>query len=111
MMLVRVRGVTYPSVRQAAQSLNVTENAVYSALFRGRIEVLGLANTQKKPVAVEGLFFPSIACAARKLGLSEKYLCRVIATDSVTGMKRFRAAAAAYKQSIENTINALEAKP
>ena len=110
MMLIKVRGVTYPSVRQAAQSLNVTDNAVYSALFRGRIEVLGLANTQKKPVEVEGLLFPSIASAARKLGLSEKYLCRVIATDSVTGMKRFRAAAVAYKQSIGNTTDPSELK-
>ena len=110
-MLIKVRGVTYPSVRHAAQSLNVTENAVYSALFRGRIEVLGLANTQKKPVEVEGLLFPSIACAARKLGLSEKYLCRVIATESITGMKRFHAAAVAYKQSIGNTTDPSETKP
>jgi len=99
-MLIRVRGVTYPNVRQAAQSLKVTEAAVYSALFRGNIELLGLGNTKRKPVEVEGLSFPSIAAAARALGLSEKYLRKVILTDSIAGMRRFRAAAVAYKQNM-----------
>ena len=35
----------------------------------------------------------------------------VIATDSVTGMKRFREAAVAYKQSIGNTTNPSGLKP
>ena len=99
-MLIKVRGVNYPSVRQAAQSLKVTEAAVYSALFRGSMDLLGLGNTKRKPVEVEGLSFPSIAAAARALGLREKYVRKVILTDSIAGMKRFRAAAVAYKEKM-----------
>jgi hypothetical protein len=99
-MIIKVRGVTYPSVKQAAQSLNVTDAAVYSALFRGSMDLLGLGNTKRKPVEVEGLSFPSIASAARALGLSEKYVRKVISTDSIAGMKRFRAAAVVYKQNM-----------
>jgi hypothetical protein len=99
-MIIKVRGVTYPSVKQAALSLDVSEAAVYSALWRGKMELLGLGNTKRKPVEVEGLSFPSIASAARALGLSEKYVRKVISTDSPTGMKRFRAAAVAYKQNM-----------
>ena len=76
-MITKVRGVTYASVRQAAQSLGVTEAAVYSALWRGKMELLGLGNTKRK-----------------------KYVRKVISTDSPTGMKRFRAAAVAYKQNM-----------
>jgi DNA-directed RNA polymerase specialized sigma24 family protein len=99
-MITKVRGVTYASVRHTAQSLDVSEAAVYSALFRGRMELLGLGNTKRKPVTVEGLSFRSIAEAARALGLSEKYVAKVIATDSIVGMKRFRAAALAYKEKM-----------
>jgi hypothetical protein len=99
-MITKVRGVTYASVRQTALSLDVSEAAVYSALWRGKMELLGLGNTKRKPVEVEGLSFPSIAEAARALGLSEKYVRKVISTDSPTGMKRFRAAALVYKQNM-----------
>jgi len=102
-MLIKVRGVTYPSVRQAAESMKVTEAAVYSALFRGSMDLLGLGNTKRKPVEVEGLSFPSIAVAARALGLSEKYVRKVILTDSIAGMKRFRAAALVYRNKIGET--------
>jgi hypothetical protein len=34
------------------------------------------------------------------LGLSEKYVRKVISTDSIAGMKRFRAAAVVYKQNM-----------
>jgi hypothetical protein len=67
------------------------------------MELLGLGNTKRKPVTVEGLSFRSIAEAARALGLSEKYVAKVISTDSPTGMKRFRAAAVAYKQNMGDT--------
>ena len=99
-MIIKVRGVTYPSVKAAASSLGVTGDAVYSALWRGKMELLGLGNTKRKPVTVEGLSFRSIAEAARALGLSEKYVAKVISTDSPTGMKRFRAAALAYKEKM-----------
>ena len=100
-MITKVRGVTYASVRQTAISLDVSEAAVYSALWRGKMDLLGLGNTKRKPVEVEGLSFPSIASAARALGLSEKYVRKVISTDSIAGMKRFRAAAVAYKEKKE----------
>ena len=43
-MITKVRGVTYASVRQTALSLDVSEAAVYSALWRGKMELLGLGS-------------------------------------------------------------------
>jgi hypothetical protein len=99
-MLVRIRGVTYESVRHAASAISVSKFSIYAALNRGTIDRVGLAPTQRKPIVLEGLSFPSIASAARALGLSEKYVAKVIATDSPTGMKRVCAAAVAYKQNM-----------
>ncbi len=104
-MLVRIRGVTYKSVRHAASAISVSTFSIYSALNRGTIDRVGLAPTQRKPIVLEGLSFPSIASAARALGLSKKYVAQVIATDSPTGMKRVRAAAVAYKQNMGSAGN------
>ena len=99
-MLVKIRGVTYESVRHAASALSVSKFSIYAALNRGTIDRVGLAPTQRKPVVLEGLSFSSIASAARAVGLSEKYVAKSIATDSPTGMRRVRAAALVYKQNM-----------
>jgi hypothetical protein len=100
-MLIKVRGVTYQSVRHAAESLGVSKDAVYSALARGSTDKLGLGNTQRKPTELFGAKFKSLGDAGRALGLRRGYIQKVIATNSAVGMERIRVAVYVYQQKGE----------
>ena len=72
-MKVKVRGVTYESVKEAAKALGVTVAGVYTALDRGRIDKLGLGKTIPKKMVIGNVTFKSASEAARALGFSRSY--------------------------------------
>ena len=81
--------------------MNVTEEAIYSALARGRMDMVGLGTTKKRPVTIEGVHFPTMAAAARALGFSSSHFKRVIDSTNPTTIERIKAAAIRYKESIK----------
>jgi hypothetical protein len=99
-MLVGVRGVIYPSTRAAAEALGVSIEAVYSALSRGSMDKLGLGNTRKKAVEIEGLHFSSMCAASRALGFSRSYLRTALISGSDQVKERVRIAVEKYKTNL-----------
>lgn len=97
-MLVRIRGVTYPSVKVAAEALGVTINAIYSALNRGNIDTVGLGKSRPKSVELDGLSFPSIRAASLALGFGRTYLGKVLHRGTSFTRKKVSDAVAAYKE-------------
>ena len=100
-MIVQIRDQKFPTVRAAAAAMNVTEEAIYSALARGRMDMVGLGTTKKRPVTIEGVHFPTMAAAARTLGFSSSHFKRVINSTNVATIERIRTAAIRYKESIK----------
>lgn len=71
---VRIRGITYTSIRAAARALGVTEKTIRNALDAGRIDDTGLGKRSGgrpgKPCFYRGKSYPSITAAAREWGVS-----------------------------------------
>ncbi|CAB4156280.1 hypothetical protein UFOVP1064_22 [uncultured Caudovirales phage] len=97
-MITAIRGVTYPSVKAAAEAEGVTVSAIYSALNRGNINTVGLGKSQPQPVEFEGLSFSSIRSASLALGFGRTYLSKVLSRESAHGLKKVADAVAAYKE-------------
>lgn len=97
-MIVMVRGVLYPSVREAAASLGLSSAAVYSALHNNRMDKLGTRNNRRKPVTINGITFPSVNSASKTLGFSRTYLWNTINRNTDFGRKKVADAVAAYKE-------------
>jgi len=96
-MIVEIRGQRFPTVRAAAAAMDVTEEAVYSALARGRMDMVGLGTTKKRPVTIEGVHFPTMAAAAKALGFSASHFKRVIDSTHPATMERIKTAAVRYR--------------
>ena len=100
-MIVQIRDQKFPTVRAAAAAMNVTEEAIYSALARGRMDMVGLGTTKKRPVTIEGVHFPTMAAAARTLGFSSSHFKRIINSTNVATIERIKTAAIRHKESIK----------
>jgi len=99
-MIVEIRGQRFPTVRAAAEAMNVTEEAVYSALARGRMDMVGLGTTKKRPVTIEGVHFPTMAAAARALGFSSSHFKRIIDSTNLTTIARLKEKTQEYKTKL-----------
>ena len=105
-MIVQIRDQKFLTVRAAATAMNVTEAAIYSALFRGGMDMVGLGTTKKRPVTIEGVHFPTMAAAARALGFSSSHFKRIIDSPHPKTIERLKEKAQEYKTKL-----AEDAKP
>lgn len=96
-MKIRVRGVTYNSVKEAADALDVNLHSVYSALNRGALEGLGLGKTKPKPFTIEGITFRSMTQASIALGFSRSYLQATLSKGGTKAKERVAFAIIRYK--------------
>lgn len=65
---IKIRGVTYPSVRDAAAALSITEDAIRKARTRGALDTVGLNPRGKHhtlPVTIGKRTYPSIPRAVK----------------------------------------------
>ena len=71
-VIIRIRGVTYPSIAQAAREIGVSRRAISNALDRGTIDEVGLrlVGPKVKPVTVGGITFSSKREIGNALGKS-----------------------------------------
>ena len=99
-MIVEIRGQRFSTVRAAAAAMDVTEEAIYSALARGRMDMVGLGTTKKRPVTIEGVHFPTMAAAARTLGFSSSHFKRVIDSTNLATIARLKEKAQEYKTKL-----------
>jgi len=69
-VIVRIRGITYPSMADAARAIGVTPRAITHALNRGNIDEVGLhgVGPKPKPVTVGGITFARKRDLANFLG-------------------------------------------
>ncbi len=68
---VRIRGVTYRSITDAAKAQGVHERTVYFHLDAGTPDLIGKQmQTKRRPCTIEGVDYPSLRAAARALGVS-----------------------------------------
>lgn len=100
-MKILVRGVTYGSVKEAADALGVTINAVYSSLNRGTMDTLGLGDTKPKPVTLAGVTFRSMNSASLALGFSRARLREVLLYGGPKARDRVNFAAKRYAAKLE----------
>ena len=100
-MKILVRGVTYDSVKEAAEALNVSFHSVYSALERGGLENLGLGKTRPKSVTLGDITFRSMTQASLALGFSRSYLQWTYRKGSQNAWDRVAFAIERYKARME----------
>ena len=82
-MSVIIRGTVYSSADEAAKALGVKRNTVYAAIFKGRVDNVGIGtgkhssyrkpNYAPKSVSVAGVNFKSLQELSLWLGHSKQY--------------------------------------
>ena len=100
-MLIKIRGVVYPSVKAAAEAHSLTVQGIYSGLTRGDMDTVGTGKNRPKPITLNGIRFPSISVASKALGFQRKYLGNVLKNGSEVSHKRVADAIAAYMEKTE----------
>lgn len=104
-MRVTIRGVTYPTVRAAADAFGVSSSYVYKAVTEGRQDSIGIGiGNWRKPrnrfdgnrVVLFGVGFPSMTAASLALGFKDHYVRGVLVRQSPKSMTRIREAVALY---------------
>ena len=85
-----IRGVLYPSQKDAAQALNVTKSAISNALTEGRIDTVGMIGAPPKPCYVNGRRWRSRTDAARAIGCTLAAVSRALSQGrtEITTRKR-----------------------
>ena len=79
---VTIRGVTYASHGEAARALDVSHTIIVSAKRRGTLDFVGLRTSHnRKPVIVDGVWYPSMMRASIGAGIGIKRLRRMVHSD------------------------------
>ena len=104
-MRVRIRGITYETVRSAAQANGVSESYVYKAMAEGRQDTIGMGmGNWRKPrdkfngnkIVLHGVWFDSMTAASLALGFKGHYIRGAMQRPSKKSMTRIREAVALY---------------
>lgn len=70
---VTIRGVTYASRGEASRALDVSMTCISSAIKRGTLDLVGLHTPHnRKPVIVNGSWYPSVLRASVETGIGIK---------------------------------------
>lgn len=107
-MRVRIRGVTYETVREAAQAHGFSESYIYRLMTEGRQDSIGIGmGNWRKPrdrydgnkIVLHGVEFPSMTAASLALGFREHYIRGALRRPSKRSETRIREAVARYAYS------------
>ncbi len=81
---VRIRGITYPSQKAAAEALGLHPTTIANALNGGYLEEVGLrrGGHPGKPCFYRGKAYPSRQAAATAWGVSRAYISKQLAKAS-----------------------------
>jgi hypothetical protein len=79
---VTIRGVTYSSIGEAARTLDVSHTNISKALQRNTLDFVGLRTSHnRKPVIVDGVWYPSLERGSVGSGIGLKRLRRMLNSD------------------------------
>ena len=81
-----IRGVEYPSKREAARALGVSRNSLAHAISTGALEYLGTGERPVMRVTVRGVTYDSASDAARALGVAENTVYKAAAAGRTDGL-------------------------
>ena len=107
-MRVMIRGVTYETVREAAQAHGVSEGYVYQAMSEGRQDGIGIGmGNWRKPrhrfdgnkIVLHGVEFDSMTAASLALGFNRHYIRSALRRPSKKTETKIREAVARYAYS------------
>ena len=75
---VTIRGVTYASMGEASRALDVSHFCISSAIRRGTLDFVGLHTPHnRKPVIVNGAWYPSMLRASVETGIGIKKIRKI----------------------------------
>ena len=69
---IRIRGVDYPSVQEAARQIGVNPCTIYVALDKGTLENCGISFKAKRVCTFDGVEYPSLVAAGMALGVTSQ---------------------------------------
>ena len=79
---VTIRGVTYNSIGEASRTLDVSHTNITKAMERGTLDFVGLrAPHNRRPVTLDGIWYPSLQRASIGSGIGLKRLRRMLNGD------------------------------
>lgn len=75
---VTIRGITYASRGEASRALDVSHTCISSAIKRGTLDFVGLRDANnRKPVTVNGVWYPSVLRASVETGIGIKKIRKI----------------------------------
>ena len=75
---VTIRGVTYASHGEASRALDVSHTCISSSIRRGTLDFVGLRTPHnRKPVTVNGVWYPSVLRASVETGIGIKKIRKI----------------------------------
>lgn len=110
-MRVMIRGVTYETVREAAEAFGLGTSYIYDAIERGRQDFIGTGRGRARhgqpddwngnAITLHGLTFPSMTTASLALGFNKAYLRAALRRGSKLSHDRIKFAALRYAARME----------
>ena len=110
-MRVTIRGVTYETVREAAQAHGMSKSYIYKMVLEGRQDSIGVGmGNWRKPrhrvfdknkIILHGVEFPSMTAASLALGFKRHYVRGALRRPSKKSETRIREAVAQYERKTE----------
>ena len=103
-MRVKIKGVIYETVENAAKAFNVKPKQILRALDEGREDRLrpkrqGSKQGNPQPFAIEGVNFPNQKAANDALGFSYNYVTQAVNRNSAVQLAKIAEAARRYRDS------------
>lgn len=104
-MRVRIQGVIYETLQEAAKAFNVTEQTIRRVLCEGReatlkVKRIGCRRGRPEPITIEGVTFANHKAANEALGLPYNYISQAINRNRPKSMAKVEAVVRAYKREI-----------
>ena len=109
-MRVSIRGVTYETVREAAEAHGMSKSYIYKMVLEGRQDSIGIGmGNWRKPrhrfdgnkIVLYGVEFPSMTAASLALGFKRHYVRGALRRPSKKSDTRIREAVAIYERKAE----------
>ena len=110
-MRVTIRGVTYETVREAAEAHGMSKSYIYKMVLEGRQDSIGIGmGNWRKPcdgvfaknrVNLHGVWFDSLKAASLLLGFNQHYIRGALRRPSKKSETRIMEAVAQYERKTE----------
>jgi hypothetical protein len=103
-MRVKIKGVTYETVDDAAKAYNLKPKQIQRAICEGREDQLrpkpqGCKRGLPQPITIEGVTFPNQKAANDALGFPFNYVTQALNKNSAPALAKIAEAARRYREA------------